>query len=191
LIALVIVVGGTIAYFLSSTSFENKFRTSYYDVAIEEVFRNDWGVKEVSIVNYDSASVAVRISYDEIWLKQNDSSEIKDYLSNKVFDNTTKELVDVVIKDWTQDWKENFIDGNDGWYYYKKVLPSNGRVQILNSINLDEKLLKANSVYDTYVSADYELDFNYEAVQADNKAIKELWGHDVTITNNEIEWSFN
>ncbi len=248
LIALVIVVGGTIAYFLSSTSFENKFRTSYYDVAIEEEFYNNWGTKKVSIVNNDSTSVALRISYTEIWtnyfckayeegsLKQEnqspDSSDNQngrlgvsedlsgsgnivsgtspncieygeEYLNNKI------DGQDVVIKEWTEEWLNDFVLGNDGWYYYKKVLNSNSNVQILNSIMKNPKLFGDDSsdrddnmgtlsrlqiqhnLHQRYTASDYELDFNYEAVQADKKAIKELWGHDVTITDNEIEWSFN
>lgn len=83
-----------------------------------------------------------------------------------------------------------FVDGHDGWYYYKKVLKNTDRVQVLNEIHLNEELLNSSGELDTYKNADYELDFNFESVQADKKAVKSLWNKEITIDNDgNITWN--
>ncbi len=191
LLLTLVVVGGTIAYFSGTGIFKNEFTTSKYKISIEEEFYNDWGTKKVSIVNKDSVDVVLRVSYDEIWTKLNEDSNTIDYLSNKIYDSDLERMTDVVTKLWTDDWENNFIDGHDGWYYYKKVLKANSNVQILSWIDLNVPLLEDNSVYEEYSYADYELVFKYEAAQLKEEAIKELWGLDVSIENGNITWPFN
>lgn len=183
LISFVALVGGTIAYYTMTSNYENKFKASYYDVSIEEEFYNDWGTKKVSIVNNDSTPVVIRVNYNEQWSKNIEGELL--VLNNKI--NGT----DVVTKEWTDSWKnENyFVKGEDGWYYYKKVLKENERVQLLNSIELNENLIKENENYKYYKEYDYKLTFNYEAVQADSKAIKELWNKETSIIDNSVDWN--
>ena len=47
------IVGGTIAYYYSEDNLINQFKTSTYNVTIEEEFYNTWGTKKVSFVNKD------------------------------------------------------------------------------------------------------------------------------------------
>ena len=63
------------------------------------------------------------MSYEEYWTKQDGTEEI--YLSNTVNNK------DVAVKNWTGGFKpgsgsKDWWYGGDGWYYYTKVLASQG-----------------------------------------------------------------
>lgn len=180
------IVGVTYAYFTSNTHFENKFKTKEYEVSIEEEFYNNWGTKKVSFVNNNASSLILRVSYNEIWDILDEEAEDTVVLLNNQVNG-----IDVVTKEWTNAWLNDFVNGNDGWYYYKKVLNSTDRVQVLNRITLNEELIKNTESYENYLNSDYELDFNFESVQADKKAVKGLWDKEITIDNDgNITWNF-
>jgi len=178
------VVGVTFAFFVSNGDFENVFRTINHGVNIEEEFYDDWGTKKVSFVNNSTSSVVIRVSYNEIWSTLYDNDVIT-LLSNEVNDK------EVAIKGWTENWLHDFTDGKDGWYYYNKVLKKNERVQVLNTIQYNEAAVDDTRLSDTYKEADYELDFNFESIQATERAIANLWGHTATIKKDgDIQWNF-
>ena len=168
----------TLAIFTSESSIANRFQTMTYDVTLEEEFYDTWGTKKVVIANNDDkASVILRVSYIEIWSQKVGDNVFT--LSNKVNGE------DTVIKDWTSEFKDNFIDGKDGWYYYTKVLKPNQSVQILNMITKNDTLLEG---LDDYKDYDYELTFSYEAIQASEKAANDLWEKVITIDGDNITW---
>ena len=181
-LVLVGVIGVTAAVVYFKSEIENKFSTSAYNIAIEEEFYDDWGTKKVSIVNHDATPVVIRVAYIETWSNKNEESDATLQLSNKI------NGVDTVTKEWTDDWNNEFTLNSDGWYYYNKVLTSNEAVQILNSIELNKEVIKTSK--ENYNLYDYELDFRYEAIQATSDAIKEIWGHNVTISDNNVSWGF-
>lgn len=86
--------------------------------------------------------------------------------------------VDEVTKKWSTAWKDNF-ELRDGWYYYKKVLPAGGSVQVLDSVTFPANVPNG---------ASYHLDFQVETVQvsSDNavnkNATKTLFGHTGTVS---------
>ncbi len=168
----------TLAIFTSESSIANRFQAMTYDVTLEEEFYDTWGTKKVVIANNDDkASVILRVSYIEIWSQKVGDNVFT--LSNKVNGE------DTVIKDWTSEFKDNFIDGKDGWYYYTKVLKPNQSVQILNMITKNDTLLEG---LDDYKDYDYELTFSYEAIQASEKAANDLWEKVITIDGDNITW---
>ena len=168
----------TLAIFTSESSIANRFQAMTYDVTLEEEFYDTWGTKKVVIANNDNkASVILRVSYIEIWSQKVGDNVFT--LSNKVNGE------DTVIKDWTSEFKDNFIDGKDGWYYYTKVLKPNQSVQILNMITKNDTLLEG---LDDYKDYDYELTFSYEAIQASEKAANDLWEKVITIDGDNITW---
>lgn len=181
------VVGTTIAFFTSYSHFDNKFETSQYNVSLKEEFYNDWGVKKVSVVNNEinSTPVVVRINYDEVWYKEVDGTML--FLSNIVLDG--KEQKRAVTLNTTKEFQEDFILGNDGWYYYKKVLNPGESVQVLNSIALNEDVIKLSEYYGDYKIYNYDLSYNYEAVQASPTAIETVWGYKAEISDDgNINW---
>lgn len=180
-ILLVIIIGSTIAYFYNSKTISNRFNTMTYDVELEEEFYDDWGTKKVTIKNKEeSTDVVLRISYNEQWSKEVDGS--LNTLSNIINGES------VVNKNWTNTFTNDFLLGDDGWYYYKKTLSPGESINILDSISLNENLISNSEYYDDYKNYDYSLTFNYEAIQATSKAIKEIWNIDVTINDSSLDW---
>lgn len=123
----------------------------------------------------------------------------------------------VVIKDWTDDFINDFILGDDGWYYYKKVLNSNDEVTVLNSINLNLPLLYDYDEKEKYINYEinydsnndeyslgngplstsnynypyfYNLTFSFEAIQANSDAVSQIWNKSITINNGNVTWNF-
>lgn len=177
------IVGTTFAYYYTEIAIPNQFRAMTYNVTIEEEFNNTWGTKKVSFVNNEETNtpVVLRINYNELWRKE--VNGVKLSLDNKV--NGTN----VVTKNWTTAFTNDFIDGGDGWYYYKKTLAAEASVQVLDSIALNESLISTSPYYDDYKSYTYELDFNFEAIQASSSAISEIWGKTATISGGNVIWA--
>ena len=140
------------------------------------------GNKKVSFVNNEetNAPVVLRINYNEEWRKE--INGVKVSLDNNVNGEN------VVTKNWTTEFTNNFVDGGDGWYYYKKILNAEESVQVLDSISLKESLISTSPYYNDYKSYTYELDFNFEAIQASSSAISDIWGKNATITGGNITW---
>ena len=177
------IVGTTFAYYYTEIAIPNQFRAMTYNVTIEEEFNNTWGTKKVSFVNNEETNtpVVLRINYNELWRKE--VNGVKLSLDNNV--NGTN----VVTKNWTTAFTNDFIDGGDGWYYYKKILAAEASVQVLDSIALNESLISTSPYYNDYKSYTYELDFNFEAIQASSSAISEIWGRTATISGGNVTWA--
>ena len=177
------IVGTTFAYYYTEIAIPNQFRAMTYNVTIEEEFNNTWGTKKVSFVNNEETNtpVVLRINYNELWRKE--VNGVKLSLDNNV--NGTN----VVTKNWTTAFTNDFIDGGDGWYYYKKTLAAEASVQVLDSIALNESLISTSPYYNDYKSYTYELDFNFEAIQASSSAISEIWGRTANISGGNVTWA--
>ena len=177
------IIGTTFAYYYTEIAIPNQFRAMTYNVTIEEEFNNTWGTKKVSFVNNEETNtpVVLRINFNELWRKE--VNGVKLSLDNNV--NGTN----VVTKNWTTAFTNDFIDGGDGWYYYKKTLAAEASVQVLDSIALNESLISTSPYYDDYKSYTYELDFNFEAIQASSSAISEIWGRTATISGGNVTWT--
>lgn len=177
------IVGTTFAYYYTEIAIPNQFKAMTYNVTIEEEFNDTWGTKKVSFVNNEETNtpVVLRINYNEEWRKE--ISGVKVSLDNNVNGEN------VVTKNWTTAFTNDFIDGGDGWYYYKKTLNAEESVQVLDSISLKESLISTSPYYNDYKSYTYELDFNFEAIQANRSAISEIWGKNATITGENVTWA--
>lgn len=177
------IVGTTFAYYYTEIAIPNQFKAMTYNVTIEEEFNDTWGTKKVSFVNNEetNAPVVLRINYNEAWRKEINGVNVS--LDNNV------NGVNVVTKNWTTAFTTDFVDGGDGWYYYKKTLDAEESVQVLNSISLNESLISTSPYYNDYKTYTYELDFNFEAIQANSSAISEIWGKNATITGGNVTWS--
>lgn len=176
------VIGGTFAYYYSEVIIPNQFKAMTYNVQIEEEFYNNWGTKRVFIVNHEetNAPVVLRVNFNESWRKEIDGEKVS--LDNNV------NGINVVNKNWASEFTDNFIKGEDGWYYYKKILNAQESVQLLESIDLNEELIKTSPYYDDYKTYDYELSFNFESIQASSSAVKEIWNKEIIIDGDNVEW---
>ena len=177
------IIGGTIAYFYQNINIPNQFKTMTYNINLTEEFNNDWGTKNVYITNNESSStpVVLRISYNEIWSKTVNNNVST--LSNTINGNN------LVNKEWTSTFTNDFIDGSDGWYYYKLVLNPNETIQILKSIALNTNLIENTEYYNDYREYNYNLIFNYEVIEAKTTTISEIWGKNASINNQSVTWT--
>jgi predicted ribosomally synthesized peptide with SipW-like signal peptide len=166
------------AFFHDEESVNNEFNTADYKIEAKEFFPiTEWEKdtvleKIVTISNVGEANVLLRISYNEIWYKENENG--KKILNNLV--NGTS----IVEKKWTDEFLNDFKLIN-GWYYYTKVLSPNDEVTILESVK---------KLTDDYSDQEkYELDFHYEVLQAHKDSSIEVWNIESKITDDEVEWA--
>lgn len=153
-------IGSVYAWSKLSASVTNKINTPTIDVEVIEEFDEqttvDWYQpvdKKVQFKNIGTAPIFIRVSYVELWRNTN----------NQVLSSIVNGQ-EIVKKNWTDAWKNEWIDGNDGWFYYKKILqPNNLCSKILTSLEFDSSNL--GNLTDIYGNASYSLKFVSEAVQ--------------------------
>ena len=182
-LVLVTAIGTTFAYYYTEVTIPNQFKTMTYNVVVSEVFNNTWGTKEVTFTNGEQSNspVVLRINYNEFWRKE--INNVKLSLDNNVNGEN------VVEKNWTTAFENDFVDGGDGWYYYTKVLGGQESVKVLDSIALKENVILTSPRYNDYKTYTYELDFNFEAIQADVNAISDIWNKTATINGGNVTWA--
>ena len=127
LIAIVGVVGLTIAYFSNSTSVDNQFTTQPYGTTVEESFISpsnwlpgDITSKTITATNSGNVDEAVRISFTEGWTPANSGSTLNGWIhadGTKSTHTSSEELanderVAVINFDNASDWTYN-----NGYYY--------------------------------------------------------------------------
>lgn len=145
---------------------DNQLESRTVSATIEESFPDKTvtaggtKAKSVTVENTGTAAAFVRVCVAEYWT------------------TNTEQLIGAtgVKQNWASAWSDFTL--HDGWYYYKKVLPAGGSVQVLESVTFPA------SVPD---GASYHLDFQVETVQvsSDNavnkNATKTLFGRTGTV----------
>lgn len=166
-----------LVYALSNNVFttnENDISVNTGTVQLVDDSDEGFGKKEVSFVNSDvnGISMLLRIGYSETW-KDSD-----DHIVSNIYNGNN-----VVTKSWTNAFTNDFVSGDDGWYYYKKLLAPGDNVKVITAIALDEPL---------YAAYDYDLNFRFEAIQADSSAAATLWSKTATIdaSTGAVAWAF-
>lgn len=175
-------IGFTMAYYTSEVKVVNDFKANTYNVDIEDRNTGSWGERTIKFINKEETNtpVVIRINYNESWTKKE-----SDYLLT--LDNTINQE-STTIKTWTEEFLNDFTKGEDGWYYYNKILNPKESVQVLNKVDLNTDLIKTSPYYNDYLKYTYDLSFNFEAIQATPDAVKELWNIKTEIKGNEVIW---
>ena len=177
-VAVVIVAACTTTFLAFAISrnrsvIENQVTVANNGVRILEDSVAGFGKHEISFKNEGASSskVLLRIAYSETWSKTDGT-----IVSNVGASGNA------VTKSWTDAFTQDFVDGNDGWYYYTKTLNPEAEVKVLNSIALND---------DSYSVYNYDLSFRFESVQADATAANTLWNKTATIDENgAVTWAF-
>lgn len=138
-ISLLTIIGGTLAYFTTSTSLVNKFKTALYQNTIKETFiaPTAWTpgtttTKTVILTNTGNINMAVRASYTEEWVSLDGSK-----LPLKDSDNNIAAIINF-NKGWTKD--------NDGYYYYGSksnmtvVKPNETTTSFISGVTFNENI---------------------------------------------------
>lgn len=185
-ISVLTLLGGTLAYFTTTTNIANKFKSGLYQNEIIENFESpsNWTPgtvtnKEIIVKNTGNIPMAVRASYTEKWVNAKGEE-----LSLKDLDNNQ-----IAIINFGSDW----VKDKDGYYYYgskenKTLLDSNKvTTSFINSVKFNEKVKASlnesisedgktvtyTSTGDGYDNATYSLIVKMETVQYD--AANSFW----------------
>lgn len=174
------ILGGTLAYFTTSTNITNKFKAGLYQNEIVEVFESpsNWTpstttTKTIAVTNTGSIPMALRASYTEKWVSANGKElSLKDSKGNQV-----------AIISFADDWQKD----NDGFYYYgskdnkTSLAPNKTSSSFIKSVKFNEnteatlketisddgKTITYTSTGDGYDNATYTLTIRIDTVQYD------------------------
>lgn len=202
-------IGTTFALGKWEFGITNELTMHTTDVKVEEEFdlENPAEKKEVWFENDGESAVFLRVTYAEAWEKPGKEGEADTLflLPNQI------DGKEVAVKHWTDSWPESengkdsslWMDGGDGWYYYRKVLlpkktgetdetDKTGQTDnILTHVTFRTDLPEYESM--GYKDADYHLYFKAEAVQCSDgestinskevnkNATRELFGKEAEI----------
>ena len=149
--------GGTIAYLVDRTEeVQNTFTPASLNTKINETFNDDRSQKtSITVENEsDSISAYVRVAVVGNWCDKDGR----------------------IVKPWTADFScntANWAEGNDGYYYYKKVLPVGQTTEnLLASGETIEKTSNASG----YEKLHLEVTVLQQAIQADpSYVVDKVW----------------
>ena len=201
LVAIITVIGISIAYFTNSIDIENLFETKPYGTKVDEEFESpdNWlpgttTPKTLTVTNTGEVEEAVRISYRETWTSKNakDNEEEGD-LALQQGDNKVALINFINPDDWTK-----VVENNKTYYYYNyKLGPNETTSELLDSVTFNKaitndyncvesdtdtsKTMRCKSTGNGYDGATYKLTFSIETVQYDK--YKTAWGTNVEIAD--------
>lgn len=178
-ISIFTVIGGTFAYFTTTSSIPNMFKSGLYQETIHEEFVSptNWTPgttteKQVTVTNTGDVDMAVRASIEEKWVSKNGT-----ILANKV-NNESVGILNL-NDDWTKD--------SDGYYYYgskdnlTKLISGeestsfisgvtfnpNINANLIKNTSSDGKTITYTSTGDGYDDATYTLTIILDTIQYD------------------------
>lgn len=162
-------VDKTFAWVAPILTIDNELSGHETKVEIEENFKTikdetSGAIKEVTFRNIGDSDVFIRMSYAEYWNYTDEKGE-KWQLPN----TNSESKKEIAIKKFAPEKNDTgkpdaslWSDGNDGWYYYNKILPAGASTElVLEKVTFPEEY--PDKKYD---SAEYHLYFKVEAVQA-------------------------
>lgn len=179
-LGIVSVLGGTVAYFTTSTDIQNYFKAAIYQNEITEVFESpdNWTPgtttsKTVELKNTGSIDMAVRVSYEEQWTSANGNN-----ISLKDANGNVAAIINL-NDGWTKD--------SDGHFYYgskdnlTRVKPDEKTNSFIRSVTFNEnikstlketksadgKIITYTSTGDGYDNATYSLTIKIDTIQYD------------------------
>ena len=197
LVAILGIVGGTIAYFTSTDTFSNVFGTKPYSMEVTETFEspNDWTPgtttnKTIIAKNKGDVDAAVRVSYTESWVDATGNS-----LALKDGSNNSAAIINFA-SDLNTKWTKSTEGGKDYYYYKTKLAKNQSTTSLINSVTFNPNVTISttdNCVENTtahtktcttttngYAGGTYTLTVKVETVQYDQ--YKAAWGTSVTIS---------
>lgn len=176
LAALSVAAGVTGAAILHSLTLKNPIKTPSVEGEPEEILGD---TKKVRFVNNGEADVFLRAVYTESWVYQDGQGET--ILLPNLAEKTDGSLVRAA-QPKLQDMDNWYTESDDGWWYYKKILPGtlSGKKEddlktnwLVDGVALPSEDGGADSTVkwselqdERYRDASYQLHFTMEVVQA-------------------------
>ena len=169
LLAVLLVAGGTMAWFTADANIENEFKAGTVKIAIngqseavvDNVNPGDEYDNEVSVTNTGSKRAYIRVQL------------VPKFVGAEGEDLSAEGIVTYSEID-TDDWVLF-----DGWYYYKHIVQ---RDEITSKL-IDKVKFAGKEMDNNYQGAEFTLTVNAEAIQVTNKAITlhDQWGVDPAV----------
>jgi len=176
LLVLGVAVGGTVAFLSTRTDSKvNTFTPSEVTCAVTETFENN--VKsQVAVKNTGDTTAFIRAAINVTWMKDAEAGT-----KYNAGDQTVSAKVPVKDTDYSITFAKNtnWIQGADGYYYYKLPVAPQGSTEVL----IEEcKLLENASVPDGY---HLSVEIVASAIQsAPDSVVQNMWH--VTVENGKI-----
>ena len=190
--AVLVLVGGTISYHSSRGFFTNLFHLGYWQNETVEDFTgpDNWSIceevpKTVIGRNTGNMPAIARLKYEEYWKAAGSTST--DHTSELSLVDGDNDPIATVNLQNEVDW----VDGGDGWYYYRYILqPGDETTSLLKSVTLNCKnnFAGENSVCTTegnttsctkpdnpYDGAKYHVFVTVQYIEEDG--CQDIWGH--------------
>ena len=158
-LAILIGVGGTIAYFRYTESFDNKFELGKQEISFSETFDSpdNWTPctetpKEYSVNNSSTFAIKARIKIQESWTSNAGTTAQSLPLT---VDNNDMAIKNINTTKW-------IYDGTDGYYYYDGSIAAGATSEnFINSVTFN-----CDATTD-YSNAEYHLIITADTIQAD------------------------
>ena len=204
--AMIAVIAGSLAYWNQTHVIENPFETGgKFGATVIEDFtpEDEWlpGAqvnKGVQVENTGEQDIIIRVKMDEKWVRRKEIVPYKElnavpdkdvYKVNQVDEKDGKTAADdsVVIKNFSS--SANWVDGGDGWFYYKVNLAKGKTTdKWLESVALIDNLDVGAQEILHYVTTDAVVDENTKWTQYDpaDGIKKELEGQPVLHNKTEV-----
>ena len=183
-------IGGTIAYYTTSDTFNNEFNTLTYDIETQENFvsPDNWTPgtttpKTVIANNKGTTPAAVRVKLTPSWVdKDGNPLSLTDSNDNNV-----------AIINFNNDYTKKWVY-QDGYYYYKRALNENqSTTSLLKSITFNPNaeidktkncetvngITTCRTTYNDYSGGTYTLQVEVETCQYDQ--YQEIWNTNVSL----------
>ncbi|MDE5888899.1 MAG: BsaA family SipW-dependent biofilm matrix protein [Bacilli bacterium] len=159
LLAVIGVVGGTLAYFTSQAQFTNVFRTKPYSTELTEEFDapDNWlpgeeTSKKVYVTNKGDVPVAVRISYTEEWVGGNGTTKL-DLVQTK--EDGTKVTAALINFPNSDDWISKTESDGNTYYYYNNALGRDEQTSLfIDKVTFNKDIDIAYTCENVYTYAD-------------------------------------
>lgn len=156
LLAVMLVAGGTMAWFTAEAKVENKFKAGTVALKINDTF-----------VMENAQNVNPGDKYDKVVSITNEGTK-RAYIRVKLTPLFDNELDTSVV---TYPILENWVLHTDGWYYYKNiVIPGATTTNIIKEVKF-----AGAAMNNDYQGASFTLTVDAEAIQATNGAISDQW----------------
>ena len=195
LIGLGLVIGGTLAYFSTTDTFNNEFNASDYVIEVKETFESpdnwipgDTTQKEIIATNKSDTTAAVRVKLTPSWKDANgDPLDLTDNNDNEA-----------AIINYSFDLDYKWIKDGDWYYYIRPIDKNESTSSIIESVTFNPLINVSDTSCETeaetgslvctsgstgYGGGTYTLNVDIETCQYDK--YKEIWNTNVSIEASE------
>ena len=184
----VLLAGVSLAYYYASSDIDNPFETTEAKVYMDENFdpSDQWvpgeeKQKEVQLGNEGEMDTVLRIRFSPE-LKLSDGTKVTD-----------EDVLSGFVLNFAEGFGQNWVKGNDGWYYFKKVLKAGETTDTtLKSVTMSDAVgSDVRGAQKDYIGSVFEVNVESQMVQASaakEAAASQNWGMIPEVSGSAVQW---